>query len=154
MYARWNCRCGFSHRAVCHSPSSSVPSLNTRVVHYPAFPGHPKLCVVRCLRAYEMMTEEYRPPGISQLFISLQPFKAVTAATIACWVRWVLQEAGVNTSAFGAHSTRGAMASKAFALGGRLEDILRAAGWSSDSTFKTFYFKPILGMASIVVDQL
>lgn len=101
---------------------------NTSVVHYPAFPGHPKLSVVRCLRTSEMMTEEYRPPGVSELFLSLKKlFKAVTAAMISRWVRWVLQEAGIDTTAFGAHSARGAMASKAFTLAGAVEDILRAA---------------------------
>ncbi|KAJ1087457.1 hypothetical protein NDU88_000628, partial [Pleurodeles waltl] len=43
------------------------------------------------------------------------------------------------------------MASKAFSLGARLEDIMRAADWSAESTFKTFYYKPIVDIASIVV---
>lgn len=47
-----------------------------------------------------------------------------------------------------------AIASKAFSLGARLEDILNAADWSSDSMFKRFYFKPVLNMASLVVDKL
>lgn len=65
-----------------------------------------------------------------------------------------MQEAGIDTSRFGAHSVRGAMASKAFCLGARLEDILNAADWSNDSTFKTFYFRPVPSLASVVVDKL
>lgn len=65
-----------------------------------------------------------------------------------------MQEAGIDTKQFGAHSARGAMASKAFSLGARLEDLLRAADWSSDSTFKRFYFKPVVDVASLVVSKL
>lgn len=111
--------------------------------------------MVRFLKEYEAVTEETHPPGERQLLISLRkPFKAVSPPTIAHWIRWVMQEAGINVSQFGAHSVRGAMASKAFTLGARLEDILNAADWSSDSMFKRFYFKPVISMASLVVDKL
>lgn len=125
---------------------------HTRVISYPAFPDSPKLCVVQCLKAYELMTEEFRPPGERQLLISLRkPFKAVSSPTIA---RWVMQEAGISLRLFGAHLVRGAMASKAFGLGARLEDILNAADWSSDSTFKRFNFKPVLNMVQLVMGKL
>lgn len=124
-------------------------------VSYPALPDSPKLCVVACLKAYEEMSEEFRPPGERQLLIALRkPHRAVSSPTIARWVRWIMQEAGIDLRAFGAHSTRGAMASKAFTLGARLEDILNAADWSSDSTFKRFYFKPVIDMAHLVVSKL
>lgn len=81
---------------------------NTRVVHYLSFMVHPKLCVVRCLRVYESMMEDYRPPGTAQLFILLKkPFKPVLVETIARWERLILPEAGTDTSSFGAHSIRG-----------------------------------------------
>lgn len=128
---------------------------NSRLISYPAFDTHPKLCVVRCLKAYEVMTSEYRPHGVNQLLISLRkPFKALSSPTIARWIRWVMREAGIDVSHFGAHSVRGAMASKAFSLGARLEDIMNAADWSSDSMFKLFYFKPVVDVASLVVDKL
>lgn len=113
------------------------------------------MCVVRCLKAYEEMTEEVRPPGEQQLLMALRnPFKAVSSPTIARWARWVMQEAGTDLRIFGAHSARGAISSKAFGLGAHLEDILNAADWSSDSTFKRFYFKPVLNMAHLVVSKL
>lgn len=65
-----------------------------------------------------------------------------------------MQEAGIDLRRFGAHSTRGAMASKVFTLGVRLEDILNVADWSSDSMFKQFYFKPVLQIAHLVVSKL
>lgn len=94
---------------------------HTRVIEYPAFQESPKLCVVRCLKAYEDMTSELRPPGERQLLIALRkPHQAVSSPTIARWVRWVMQEPGISLRQFGAHSARGAMASKAFSLGARL----------------------------------
>lgn len=50
--------------------------------------------------------------------------------------------AGIDISIFGAHSTRGAMATKVFQSGGSLSDLMRTANWSSESTFKNFYFRP------------
>lgn len=52
------------------------------------------------------------------------------------------QQAGVNPS-FDAHSVRGAAVSMAFSLGASLSDILRSVDWSQESTFRTFYSRPI-----------
>ncbi|XP_069089249.1 integrase/recombinase xerD homolog [Pleurodeles waltl] len=143
------------------SPSGVIFSISKRTktgtssASYTAFPHNPKLCVVQCLKAYEAATEKFRADRAGQLLIAIQkPFKPVSSATLARWIRWLLSEAGIDVSMFGAHSVWGAMASKSFSLGMRLEDIMRAADWSSESTFKTFYHKPIVDIASIVVDQL
>ena len=50
---------------------------------------------------------------------------------------------GIDTGIFSAHSTRGAAISKARAAGVSIPDILRAADWSSVSTFKRFYHRPV-----------
>ncbi|KAJ1096606.1 hypothetical protein NDU88_001741 [Pleurodeles waltl] len=55
-----------------------------------------------------------------------------------------MQEARIDTSLFGAHRMRGAVASKAFTVRARLEEIMKAADRSSDSTFKRSYLKPFL----------
>ena len=47
-----------------------------------------------------------------------------------------------NTDMFSAHSTRGASTSKANTLGVSSADILKAANWSSTSTFCRFYHRP------------
>ncbi|KAM4696264.1 integrase/recombinase xerD homolog [Rhinophrynus dorsalis] len=126
-----------------------------QTVSYPSFPTHPQLCVVRCLQEYELRTAILRRPACPQLLISFRsPHLPVSAATLARWVRWVMQLAGIDVSLFGAHSTRGAMASMAVRAGGRLEDILRAADWSKESTFKNFYCKPVEHVASTVVAHL
>ena len=50
-----------------------------------------------------------------------------------------LQEAGINTDTFKAHSIRGAAGSSAAWSGVTIMDILNAADWSSETTFQQFY---------------
>ena len=50
-----------------------------------------------------------------------------------------MEKAGIDTSSFGAHSTRGAATSAAKSLGLSISDIMSAANWSRESTFKKFY---------------
>ena len=54
--------------------------------------------------------------------------EAVTAKTIARWVVLFLQECGVDTNIFKAHSVRAASTSKALKLGIPLGDIGKAEG--------------------------
>ena len=50
--------------------------------------------------------------------------------------------AGV-TGGYTVHSVRGAATSAAFLKGMLVLDIIKVADWSSDNTFKAFYYKPI-----------
>ena len=112
-------------------------------VFYPFFPAHPLLCVVRCLQVYELQTASLRSPGLSQLLVSyVKPHFPVSSATLARWVRMAMDMAGIDVSLFGAHSARGAMATKVVTSGGSLSDLLVAADWSSETTFRHFYFRP------------
>lgn len=64
-----------------------------------------------------------------------------------------MQEAGIDTALFGEQSAMGA--SKAFAPWGSSGGyFFNAADWSSDSTFKRFYFEPVFSIAALVVDKL
>ena len=53
-------------------------------------------------------------------------------------MRQILEESGVDTEIFSAHSTRGAGASAASAAGVPMDCILETAGWASQSVFKSF----------------
>ena len=105
------------------------------------------LCPVTCLKAYLERTAPFRVKvgdvlTPSSLFLAInKPHKPVASSTIARWIKSVLSSAKVDTSVFGAHSTRGASTSKAALSGITMQDILQTADWSSDSTFKQFYFK-------------
>uniref|UniRef100_A0A1X7V6Q9 Tyr recombinase domain-containing protein n=1 Tax=Amphimedon queenslandica TaxID=400682 RepID=A0A1X7V6Q9_AMPQE len=73
----------------------------------------------------------------------IKPQEAATSSTIARWLRTVLDQAGINTEIFRAHSTRGASASAAGRGGVTLQDILKAANWSLESVFQKFYHKEL-----------
>ena len=104
-----------------------------------AFPADSRLCVMRFLRQYEAVTLEHREsdPGNPQLlFLSyIKPHKPVISQHLANWLKEILGKAGIDTSVFKAHSVRGASSTAASVKGVLIEDILRTADWSTDSTF-------------------
>ena len=111
-----------------------------------AFPSDSCLCVMKCLRQYETDTLIHRKkdPGSSQpLFLScVKPHKPVTSQRLANWLKEMLGKAGIDTTVFKAHSVRGASSTAASEKGVLIEDILRKADWSTDSTFRKFYYRP------------
>lgn len=46
------------------------------------------------------------------------------------------------------------MASEAYSSGVSPSDIMNAADWSTEHTFKAFYYKPIVAVTSVVVAKL
>ena len=92
-----------------------TPGLPPKELFFGAFPNNKQLCVVECLKEYEIRTKELRnsDPGAKPLFLSyVRPHKPVTSQRLAHWVKDVLAEAGVDKS-FKAHSVRGASTSAA-----------------------------------------
>uniref|UniRef100_A0A1X7VRX6 Tyr recombinase domain-containing protein n=1 Tax=Amphimedon queenslandica TaxID=400682 RepID=A0A1X7VRX6_AMPQE len=103
--------------------------------YFPAFQANTTLCPVNTLDTYLDKTKQMRG-NENRLFISfIEPHKAVTSSSIARWLRTNLEEAGIDSSIFGAHSTRGASASTAARGGVTLKEILKAANWNSESVF-------------------
>ena len=115
-------------------------------VMFGAFPQDSRLCVVQCLRQYEKATAQYRkmePSSPQPLFLSyIKPHDPVSSQRIAHWLKDVLGRAGVDTNIFKAHSVRGASSTAASEKGVHIKDILRTADWSTDSTFRRFYYRP------------
>ena len=72
---------------------------------------------------------------------TIKPQKAVAPSTIARWLKTMLEQAGIDTTIFSGHSTRGAASSMASMGGVTTGDILKAADWSSESVFQKFYHK-------------
>ena len=110
-----------------------------------AFPQNEKLCIVSVLKEYLSSTKKIRRKE-NQLLLSYQaPHKPVTKNALARW----LNGAGVDTAQFSAHSTRAASTSAALSSGVPEDVVLRAVGWSSESTFTRFYRKePAVNMES------
>ena len=67
----------------------------------------------------------------------LEPHKPVSSSTIARWLKVLLGKAGVNTEIFKAHSVRSASSCTlaAAAAGVTTSDILKVAGWNSETVF-------------------
>jgi len=109
------------------------------------FPGDPILCVYSAILAYLERTKEWRSgPSKHQLLLSyVKPHKEVVQCTITGWLVQVMQQSGVDTANFRAHSTRGASSSKAKAQGLSCKEILEMARWKKESTFKRHYLRDI-----------
>ena len=107
------------------------------------------LCPVECLNSYCSTTNQFRSvdsKGLlvpSQLFLGIsKPHAPIKACSIARWVKNSLSSAGIDTTRFLAHSTRGAAASKSLESGATLSKVLQQADWSTARTFHQFYFRP------------
>ncbi len=101
-------------------------------------------CPVVCLEAYVKASDVFRKNDQSLLFLATRsPFRSVGASTIGRWIKTLLAEAGVDTSVYSAHSTRGASASRAASAGVSVENILRSGGWASESVFVRHYRREV-----------
>ena len=72
----------------------------------------------------------------------VKPFAPVGSSTLGRWIKNLLEQSGVDTSVSKSHSTRAASASKANQTI-RIDAVLKHIGWSTESTFRKFYQKPI-----------
>ena len=132
-----------------HLPSTkSTRPDETVSAFFTCFPENKRLCPVECFQRYLSVTSCHRITENNQpkkVFISyIKPHKPVTTATLARWIRSLLTQAGIDTNIFKAHSVRGAATSAAAKGSVPLEEILNMADWSNASTFKQFYYKPVM----------
>ena len=117
-----------------------------REVTYFTFKECEAICPVATLEVYERRTADLHATDrdANPLFIGcVKPHKPVTSSTISRWVRNLMQVSGIDVSIFKSHSTRAASTSAATNLGVSVKDIMKTANWTSESTFKRFYLKPI-----------
>jgi len=112
---------------------------------FASFPHDNCLCVVKCLCAYEQATKNFRDIKAdipAPLFLSyVKPHNPVTSQRIAHWIKDTLTKAGVDTNTFKGHSVRGASTSAAVGKRLHIADVLKTADWSSESTFRQFYYR-------------
>ena len=102
-----------------------------------------RLCIVETLQEYISRTSSLRGNEKKILITTQPPFRAVAKSTISRWIKTVMQEAGIDTSIFGAHSTRAASSTAAAKMKLSLHTIIKTVGWSNDCTFRKFYHKPV-----------
>ena len=84
-------------------------------------------------------TEPFKPNKLFLLYIN--PHKLISSESLGRWIKDMLS-AGIDTNTFKAHSVWGASASSALNKGISWEEILHQADWSTDSTFRRFYYRP------------
>ncbi|XP_067204258.1 uncharacterized protein [Linepithema humile] len=125
---------------------TSAPGRYQPLLCFARFQDHDNLCIVLLMEHYINRTRGLRSPSCDSLFISYRkPFKAISSQTISRWIKQILEECGVNTAVFSAHSTRHAATSRAADKGVTLDIIKRAAGWTGESrVFANFYNRPIV----------
>ena len=114
------------------------------VVHFARFRKNDQICVLRCLRSYLERTKELRKQDEKALFLTTQkPFNPAARDTVRNWIKQMMKLAGIDVNSYTVHSSRAASTSKA-ANSLPLNSIMKAAGWSSNSTFANHYHRPIL----------
>lgn len=110
---------------------------------FAAFPQRQGICPVICILDFLKKVKNLRKDD--RLLVSPKTGKGVTATTVARWIKETLTWCGVENS-FGAHSTRGAATSTAFAVGVPVGKIMEAAHWSKRSqTFQKHYHRDTAG---------
>ena len=124
-----------------------------RVVICPSW-SDPALNVEKCVTDYMARTltlrckvfrkKKFKP---KQLFISHKTGLPVARNTISRWLTEVMSLAGVDTSYFKAHSTRGASTSKAKSRGANPQQIINQGDWKNVTTFERHYHREIAGPA-------
>ena len=124
---------------------TSKPGKSTEVT-FVCLPDQPQTCIKCMVMQCILRTATYRcaDPNlcVSRLFISyVRPHKPVTTDTLARWIKSVLHSSGIDTSVFKAHSVRSASSSHAYARGVPIADILRAADWTNEKTFRKYYLR-------------
>jgi len=111
---------------------------------FASFPHDGLLCVVQYHCAYEQATKNYRDIKgdiPAPLFLSyIKPHNPVTSQRIAHWIKDTLTKARVDMNTFKAHLVQGAATLAAVGKGLRIADVLMTADWSSESTFRQFYY--------------
>jgi hypothetical protein len=122
-------------------PRKSQHSGKLHHVRVEAWAQNQIICLVKSLEMYIAKTSPLRTLSNAELLFigTTKPHKPVSSSTVGRWIKEQLKQAGVDTSVFSAHSTRGASDSKAVAAGIPIQTILKQGHWARESTFAKFY---------------
>ena len=102
-----------------------------------------KLCPMAATKEFLKCRTEYNVAHTKFLFTTVSPYGPPHKDTIAIWEKNTLTQAGVNTNIFSSHSCRSSASSKVDNMGVDLDNILKMACWSQQSTFRKFYSKEL-----------
>ena len=122
------------------------PSHCCKKIFVPRFSKNNRVDPKRAVEIYLKRTAELRNSAeydVNQLFILInKPHKAVSKQTVSSWIIGVIRSAYEDSEMnIKAHSTRAIGPPWVLFKGASLNSILEAADWSSDKTFKKFYYR-------------
>ena len=102
-----------------------------------------RLCPMAATKEFLKRRTEYNVAHTKFLFTTVSHYGPPHKDTIAIWEKNTLTQAGVNTNIFSSHSCRSSASSKVDNMGVDLDNILKMACWSQQSTFRKFYSKEL-----------
>jgi site-specific recombinase XerD len=117
----------------------SRPGVHQQPLVFMAYVADQKLCILTYLQEYLKRTSPVRGDNKQLLISFAKPYKPISTETISHWIKNFMTTAGVDTTQYKSHSTRAASTSHLASQQFDLKDILNAAGWSKEETFKRFY---------------
>ena len=121
----------------------SNPSRAVKEFFFHRFEENAKLCPVRSLSLRLDRMKQLRG-SVDQLFIAnIKPRLPQNSSTITRWLKKVICNSGTDTNILKAHSGRSVATTADANQGVTMEDILKAADWSIESSFQRFYYKPV-----------
>ena len=108
------------------------------------------LCSVRTLKAFVQRTKDFRISLEEEHILFLAYLgngrtsaKSIQPKTASRWLEGTMQDSGINTNKYKAHSLRSAASTKAVSLGVPIEQIKLHANWSlTSNTFEDYYYRP------------
>jgi integrase len=103
------------------------------------FKTNERVCPVRALVRFRDRANVIRKESMF-LFVS-STGKRASKDTLRRWVQKILSQAGIQASA---GSCRSASTSAACERNRSIDDIMKSAGWSSESTFRKFYHRKVV----------
>lgn len=119
--------------------------MKEQIIRLQAFPNK-DLCVFTTCKDYLARTQDLRGKKTRLMLTVVKPHMPVSIDSIRRWIRNVLQQSGSDVSMFKSHSTRAASTSKAKSSKVPIEEIMKTAGWKSDSTLPSIMICPLLQM--------
>jgi site-specific recombinase XerD len=126
--------CFFAERRKCKIKGKETISQAIR-----RFEQCVRVCPVRALIRFRDRASILRKDP-AYLFVS-STGKRASKDTLRKWVQLLLAKAGIQASA---GSCRSASTSAAYARNRSIDDIMKSAGWSAESTFRVFYHRNVV----------
>ena len=92
------------HFEITQLLKTSKPGKHQGHLEFTPYPVDERLCVVTCLKQYVKLTEPVRAVHDSLWLSYCKPLLPVSRDTVSRWIKKVLENVGINTKLFGAHS--------------------------------------------------